>query len=380
MGFDAISAALPALGDIFGTTAADLAGSAAAADLAGSAAVPFLEGSSLFGAGTAADLSTTAGLSALAPFTAGAAVTAPISDLAGSELASGFAPAGGFPGLSLPGGFGGTPGGFGGTPIPGSAAPAAPGASPIQNLGGTFQATGAAPGAPGASGATGASAFSAPAGVGGVADATSTVAPAAPGAASAAPAGSSLGDLLKSAGGYAKDIGTVAGPLVGGATLGYDILQAKQNGVPSTSSVANQLQSQATTTGNTGAALQQYLLNGTLPAGLQASLDQNTQSAIAAAKSAAAAAGMPTDPTKNSSLAQEIQQIQANETQQVAQLGQQLLASGGADLSLASADLGSLANIDQQQSTAIQTALANFVRSLAGGTSIKTGGSTVTVN
>lgn len=161
-------------------------------------------------------------------------------------------------------------------------------------------------------------------------------------------------------------IGTALG--VGG--LGYALSQGQKQSAP-----VKALQAEAAPLSAQGQQLASYLSSGTLPPGLQASVDQATAGAKSHAIANAAAQGLPTDPTKNTALAEELNRIDAMVPQLTAQLGQQLLTAGVAESGLSSQIYQQLAQIDQTQTSSMGKAIANFAAALSpGGTKIQIGG------
>lgn len=129
----------------------------------------------------------------------------------------------------------------------------------------------------------------------------------------------------------------------------------------------NQLGAIASQQGAQGAQLQKYLTSGTLPAGMQASVDAATKAAKQKIVSNYAARGLPTDPTKNSSLAAELAGVDQNAIITTAQLGQQLLNTGLSETQLSADVYNKLVGIDQTQQAQISQAIANFARAVGGG-------------
>lgn len=143
-----------------------------------------------------------------------------------------------------------------------------------------------------------------------------------------------------------------------------------------------------------GAALQQFIATGTLPDEYEAQVQQGLQAAKTKVIANAAARGMPTDPTKNSTLAQELAQIdnqapilRSQIAKTLADTGSSIISSGnqtattGANLSanglvtagVQAAGLSSniykqLVDIDNAKNTARGNAIANFAAALNGGT------------
>lgn len=182
-----------------------------------------------------------------------------------------------------------------------------------------------------------------------------------------------------------------AAPAVGAAGLANSIIQNKQNTVQPTGVTGAKQSAVADTAGATSAALTtqgtelaSYISKGTLPPAFQTALDQATSAAKTRAISNAAASGMPTDPTKNTALAQSIQQIEQNAVVQSAELmqrlastGKSLIDSGMSQASLQEQIYQSLINTDMQQTKNTGAAIANFASALSSkpsNTTIQLGG------
>lgn len=242
---------------------------------------------------------------------------------------------------------------------------------------------------------------------------------AATGATSTAKTADKSGGVLDSLG-----IKNPAGTALAGAGLAYSVINGQNANAKAASALApSQLQavqdylksaqdaSQATAGNATaqtenakqlytqGQNLLQYLQTGTLPPDAQASLDQATASAKAAIKSRYASQGLNTDPTQNSVLNQELQQVDQQAIASKSQLEQQyqaagaqliqasqaaaaesesisnnITAAGTAAAGLSSDLYKTLIGIDQTSQAQIGTAIANFAKSVSG-----TGGGT-TIN
>jgi hypothetical protein len=130
----------------------------------------------------------------------------------------------------------------------------------------------------------------------------------------------------------------------------------------------------------------QYLNNGTLPPNIQAQITQGVESAKAAAASAMAAKGLPSDPASNSQLASQFAQIDQQAQITAGQLEQQLYQAGQSTVQTALNATGldlqtymQLQSIYQNQSNQEQQAIGNLAKALGtvgggGGTTIKIGG------
>lgn len=368
---------------------------------------------------SATDGSTLAGTSAGTPSSTGASTTstAPTQNLANVNTASGItAPASGGVGAAsiapVAANVGGTPADLttdlsarsntgdpnfpGGVPLPQSK-PAIPGQdNSLDNLAATGNTAGT----------TSPTSLLSPDQLG---QPASTAA--ASGAASTAKTADKSGGVLDSLG-----IKNPAGTALAGAGLAYSVINGQNANAKAASALApSQLQavqdylksaqaaSQATAGNATaqtenakqlytqGQNLVQYLQTGTLPPDAQASLDQATASAKAAIKSRYASQGLNTDPTQNSVLNQELQQVDQQAIASKSQLEQQYQAAGAqliqasqaaaaesesissniTQAGTAAAGLSSdlyktLIGIDQTSQAQIGTAIANFAKSVSG--------------
>lgn len=179
----------------------------------------------------------------------------------------------------------------------------------------------------------------------------------------------SPGNLAKSAvGQIAKNpLGTALG--VGGLAYNLAQGQAKPQGTDQIKRSADALAGQSE-------QLRSYLQSGTLPPGLSSAVDQANAAAKARVISNYASRNLPTDPSKNSALAQELASIDQQSVIQTAQIGQQLLTTGVNEAGLADNLYQALVGIDQKQSENVGKAIANFASALGGGgTKIQIGGS-----
>lgn len=161
--------------------------------------------------------------------------------------------------------------------------------------------------------------------------------------------------------------------LAGGGLL-YNMLQGNK-----TPANQNNLQSQADQLAAQGSQLASYLQNGTLPPGIKTAVDQATQAAKARVISNYASRGAPTDPSKNSALAQELNAIDEASVISTSQIGQQLMQTGISETQLSSNIYESLLKIDQTQQAQTGQAIANFAAALGGGARATIGGKQVTV-
>lgn len=192
-----------------------------------------------------------------------------------------------------------------------------------------------------------------------------------------APAGAGASDLTSAAGsgaaakpGFLDDLvsgaakNAVPAAIAGGGLL-YNALKGGGAGATAFPS-GSALNTQAAGLAKDAPQLMQYLTSGTVPAGMQASLDKASQDAKTAAVSKAASSGQPTDPAKNSTLGAEFAQIDQQKIITTAQLGQQLLTSGLSEAQLSASDYQTLLAADQSQQKQISDSIANFAKALGG--------------
>lgn len=350
-------------GGATGLAGTELAGGVSAADIASGAAL----GTTGLGAlGTAADFLAAPGASAF-----NAAALAPGIDAASSTGAGALTP-----GVSA----NLTPSGVGGTSVFDTGTSAIPGV----NAGGAPAATGAVT-PPGASAAS----LAAPSGVTAPVDATAAAggAPAAAGATPAAQS-SSISDLLGKAGtGAIKSLtSNPLGVALGAGGLGYSIYNGMQQTAneKALTSQASQANANSGALEAQGQGLVNYLTSGTLPAGYQTQVTQAINSAIANAKSNAAAQGLSTDPTQNTALAAEIESIQNQQpilqeqiASQLAGTGTSLINAGAGAAGLSGSLYSTLVQNDTTQATNAGKAIATLAAALNGKSSNSIGGVTV---
>ena len=113
-----------------------------------------------------------------------------------------------------------------------------------------------------------------------------------------------------------------------------------------------------TTQGN---QLESYITSGTLPPGIQASMEQARQSAIASVMSQHAANGT----TGSSAEAQDIQNINLQVASQGANIATNLLNQGISESEFASGIYENLMQTSIAQDTALSNSIANFSGALA---------------
>lgn len=147
-----------------------------------------------------------------------------------------------------------------------------------------------------------------------------------------------------------------------GIGLGYNILQGKKT-------LPNQdaLQSEANTLTPQAQQFMSYLQTGTLPAGLQAAVNQTTAARKAQIIANAARNGQSTDPTQNSSLGQDLAAADQQALIAVAQQGQALFQAGLSESQLSSSIMQGLLQVEQQQTANMGKAITNFASALGSG-------------
>lgn len=173
---------------------------------------------------------------------------------------------------------------------------------------------------------------------------------------------------------------------LGVAGLGYNILQgqkqtANQKALQGDAATAT---ANSTTLADKGAALQQYLTNGTLPPNYQSIVDQAINDAKTTAISNAAAQGLPTDPTKNTALAATLAKIDASKAGMQTQVAEQLFSSGASLVNAGQAAAGlsgqlyqTLVNNDTNAAANTGKAIATLAAALNGKSSNSVGGLTI---
>lgn len=159
--------------------------------------------------------------------------------------------------------------------------------------------------------------------------------------------------------------------------------QAAGAGIAGLGLVNNVLQGQRTSPnmaamqGNAGAMNQQsqvmmkYLTSGTLPPGLDQAIKLSTQAATANAVANAARDGMPTNPTQNTALAQQLSSIRNNAVADVAKMGVQLMSQGLSMAQISNQLYLQLEQLNRQQARDTGVAIANFAAALNGSGSVR---------
>jgi len=176
--------------------------------------------------------------------------------------------------------------------------------------------------------------------------------------------GSSLWNDITSGnvGAAAGDIGSVIaknpGALLAGGGLLYNLL--RNNNIPG----QGELNAQAGQLSAQGAQLSSYLQKGTLPPGVQTSIQTATKAAQAAVRSKYASMGM----SGSTAELQEINAVNEAAVSQGVQIAENLLNTGIQESGLAAGIYENLIKINQAQSQATGSAIANFASALNGTT------------
>jgi hypothetical protein len=152
-----------------------------------------------------------------------------------------------------------------------------------------------------------------------------------------------------------------------GAGLGLNLLNNKN---ASTDPALVQQQQLANNAGSQALQMEKYLSTGTLPPGLQSSVDQAVAAAKARIIANHAAQGQSTDPTQNSALGQELANIDLQATAQIAQIATQLYTQGIAQSQIDATLLNQIYQADVAQNKAVGDALTNFAKALAPSTGV----------
>lgn len=310
---------------------------------------------SLFGGGAAAETGAALGAGALESTAALGSEAALGAGFGGAEALGGL----GIADAAL-GGLGAAEGGTAATIGAGSSVADLAGVTGAGTGGLAPIAGGAAPTAAGGAfdvaGLSGAGATPATAGGSSLAQLTGTAAPAAGGSES------TFGSLLGKAGSA-----ITANPLqsagigIAGAGLGMNILNGSKD-----SAERKALGTSAAGLNAQGQTLMQYLQSGTLPPGLQMQVQKASDAAKARIVQNHAQNGMPTDPSQNSALAQELNNVEQQAMIETAKIGQQLLTTGINETGLADDLFAKLIGIDKAQAQSTGLAISNFAAALGG--------------
>jgi len=151
------------------------------------------------------------------------------------------------------------------------------------------------------------------------------------------------------------------GTALAGGGLAYSMMQGQQKSPEMEAMAAS-----AAGLNEQGKQLMSYLQSGTLPPGLQTAVSNATASMKARIISNHARNGQSTNPSQNSALAQELNQVDLNSVALIAQQGQQLLQSGMTATNMSTQLYGMLENMNRQSSQRMGQAIANFAAALSG--------------
>ena len=195
-------------------------------------------------------------------------------------------------------------------------------------------------------------------------------------------AGSALGIGAPSAGGAAAPaVASTAAPAASSGGIGGilgDLGITKANALPAAVAAGGllydssrsqnipgeaQLQSKANQLASQGTQLQSYLQSGTLPTGVQSSIDQASQAAEAQVRSQYAEMGL----SGSSMEAEALASVKQNTAAQGASIASSLLSQGVSESQIASQLYGDLLTFNQQQNTATGGAISSLAEALAGG-------------
>lgn len=152
------------------------------------------------------------------------------------------------------------------------------------------------------------------------------------------------------------------GTAVAGGGLLYNMLTGSK-----TSAEMKALGGQAGQLGAQGQQLMSYLQSGTLPPGLQQGITNATNAMRARIIANHAKNGMSTDPSQNSALAQELNNVDLQAQALIAQQGEQLMQLGLNETQLSTQLYTTLEKLNRDQSASMGRAIATFASALGGG-------------
>ncbi len=156
--------------------------------------------------------------------------------------------------------------------------------------------------------------------------------------------------------------------LVGAGGLAYNA--SKSNGA---TPAEKAVQGMAQNANAQGTQLESYLSNGTLPPGAQQYVDQQTAGQKASIRSKYAQLGM----SGSTAESQELAQVDTAAQAQMFQLASQLYQTGVSQTGASAQLYNTLMNAENQDNSAMGSAISNFVASLGGGGT--SGGTTITI-
>ena len=156
---------------------------------------------------------------------------------------------------------------------------------------------------------------------------------------------------------------------VAGAGLLYNIMSGQKN-----SDAMNAMAGQAGQLSEQGKILMSYLQQGKLPPGLQQGVTNATNAMRARIIANHAKNGMSTNPSENSALAQELNNVDMQAMALIAQEGEKLMTLGLNSTQISSNLYATLEKLNREQSASIGRSIATFASALGGGgTTIRLG-------
>ena len=161
-----------------------------------------------------------------------------------------------------------------------------------------------------------------------------------------------------------KAAGSNLGTLISAGGLGYSALT--QPKIPSITSAEGAISNTAGQLSTQATQLESYLSTGTLPPGVQASLNSAADSAKAAIRSRYAAMGS----SGSSAEQQDLANVDTTVVSQGANIALQLLNQGVSESQLSAQLYSTILNTALQQNQNLSTAIGNFASAAAGGTGL----------
>lgn len=172
-----------------------------------------------------------------------------------------------------------------------------------------------------------------------------------------APSGSEAAGVPAQGGGVGGFLGKNWPQVAGLGLAGINFLKGNEP-VPGQA----EMQRSAAEQGSLGRTLSAYQLSGTLPPGMKAIVDQNSEAAKAAIRSQYAKAGYSNSSAENQALAQVDQASMA----QIAQIADHLAQQGRSWISMSNAEFDHLLQTELASEAGFQKSLASFAGGLAG--------------
>jgi hypothetical protein len=143
-------------------------------------------------------------------------------------------------------------------------------------------------------------------------------------------------------------------------SLGLSAVKSLTSTAPTSTALEGNLQNQANTLAGNSAQLESYLQTGTLPPGVQNSINSAAKAAAASIRSQYAARGM----SGSSAEAADLAAVETNASSQGAAIATQLLNTGVTEAGLADQIYGQLLQTATAQDNALSTAVGNFASSM----------------